>query len=142
MMETEVNTAAANPDQLEVAPGVHHEDLEGWVPDLASDSEIRDAMEKAFDYRGDVTLTLKTGERLEAYIFDRKPGSTLQDSFVRLYPVESSEKRQISYGEIARIEFSGKDRAAGTHWEDWVKKYNEKKARGEKNIGLHPESLD
>ena len=47
------------------------------------------------------------------------------------------EKRKVSYAEIARLEFSGKDRAAGKHWEDWVKAYNEKKAAGEKNIALH-----
>ena len=52
------------------------------------------------------------------------------------------EKRRVSYAEIARLEFSGKDRAAGKHWEDWVKAFNEKKAAGEKNIALHPEKLD
>ena len=39
-------------------------------------------------------------------------------------------------------EFTGKDRAAGKHWEDWVKAYNDKKAAGEKNIALVPETLD
>jgi len=48
----------------------------------------------------------------------------------------------VSYAEIARLEFSGKDRAAGKHWEAWVQKYNEKKAAGEKNIALVPEALD
>jgi hypothetical protein len=48
----------------------------------------------------------------------------------------------VSYAEIARLEFSGKDRAAGKHWVDWVKAYNEKKAAGEKNIALVPDKLD
>ena len=48
----------------------------------------------------------------------------------------------LGYAEIARLEFGGKDRAASKHWEDWVKKYNEKKAAGEKNIALHPEVLE
>jgi hypothetical protein len=48
----------------------------------------------------------------------------------------------VSYAEIARIEFTGKDRAAGKHWEAWLQKYAEKKAAGEKNIALHPEALD
>ncbi len=51
------------------------------------------------------------------------------------------EKRKVSYAEIARLEF-GKDRAAGKHWEDWVKAWNEKKAAGEKNIALHPDALE
>ncbi len=131
-----------NPDELEVVSGFAHENLEGWVPELAGEDDLKQALEKAFDYRGDVTLTLKSGERLEAYLFNRTTGATLQDSFVQMYPVQSTEKRRVSYAEIARIEFTGKDRAAGKHWEAWVKKYAEKKAAGEKNIGLHPESLD
>ena len=131
-----------NPDELEVVAGFAHENLEGWVPELAGEDDLKQALEKAFDYRGDVTLTLKSGERLEAYLFNRTTGATLRDSFVQMYPVQSTEKRRVSYAEIARIEFTGKDRAAGKHWEAWVKKYAEKKAAGEKNIGLHPEALD
>ncbi len=131
-----------NPDELEVVSGFAHENLEGWVPELAGEDDLKQALEKAFDYRGDVTLTLKSGERLEAYLFNRTTGATLRDSFVQMYPVQSTEKRRVSYAEIARIEFTGKDRAAGKHWEAWVKKYAEKKAAGEKNIGLHPEALD
>jgi hypothetical protein len=51
-------------------------------------------------------------------------------------------KQKLRYAEIARLEFTGKDRAAGKHWEDWVKAYNEKKAAGEKNIALHPDTLE
>ena len=129
-------------DALEVAPGFAHEDLEGWVPELASDEEIREAFEKAFDYRGDVTLTLKSGERIEAYIFNRQNGPTLAESFVQYFTPAAAEKRKVSYADIARVEFTGKDRAAGKHWEDWEKMYNEKKAAGEKNIQLVPEALD
>ena len=129
-------------EALELAPGAEHEQLEGWVPELASDEDLRQALEKAFNYRGDVAITLKSGERIEAYIFDRHTGSALADSWVRYFAPNSAEKRKVTYAEIARLEFSGKDRAAGKHWEDWVKAYNEKKAAGEKNIALHPEALE
>ncbi len=129
-------------EALELAPGTDHENLEGWVPELASEDDLRQAMEKAFDYRGDVTLTLKSGERIEAFIFNRRTGSSLTDSFVQYYTPSVQDKRKVSYAEIARIEFSGKDRAAGKHWEDWVKKYNERKAAGETNIALVPEVLE
>lgn len=129
-------------EALELAPGTEHQRLEGWVPELASDEDLRQALEKAFDYRGDVTLTLKSGELIEAYIFNRQTGSTLADSYVQYFTPSAPEKRKVSYAEIARLEFSGKDRAAGKHWEDWVKAYNERKASGEKNIGLHPEALE
>src|ERR1700741_5183913 len=129
-------------EALELAPGTEHERLEGWVPELASDEDLRQALEKAFDYRGDVTLTLKSGECIEAYIFNRQPGTTLADSYVHYFTPSAPDKRKVSYAEIARLEFTGKDRAAGKHWEDWIKKYQERKAAGEKSIALTPEALD
>ena len=129
-------------EALELAPGSEHEKLEGWVPALAGEDDLRQALEKAFDYRGDVTMTLRSGERIEAYIFNRLTGSTLAESYVQYFTPSAAEKRRVSYAEIARLEFSGKDRAAGKHWEDWVKAYNEKKAAGETNIALHPEALE
>mgnify|MGYP001554437670 CR=1 FL=1 len=52
------------------------------------------------------------------------------------------ERRQVSYADIARLEFSGKDCAAGKQWEDWVRKHRERKAAGETGISLKPEPLD
>jgi hypothetical protein len=132
----------AQVEALELAPGTDHANLEGWVPELANEAELFDALEKAFDYRGDVTITLKNGERIEAFIFNRRTGATLADSYVQYFMPSAPDKRKVSYAEIARLEFSGKDRAAGKHWEDWVKNYNEKKAAGETNIALAPEALE
>ncbi len=69
-------------------------------------------------------------------------GATLAESWVQYFAPNATDKRKLSYDHIARLEFSGKDRAAGKHWEDWVKAYTEKKAAGEKNIALVPESLE
>jgi len=129
-------------ESLELAPGTEHERLEGWVPELASENDLRNALEKAFDYRGDVTITTKSGERIEAFIFNRQSGKTLADSYVQYFAPNVATKQKLSYGDIARLEFSGKDRAAGKHWEDWVKAYNERKAAGEKNIALAPDALE
>lgn len=136
------SAAITNPDLLEVAPGTKHEKLEGWIPELASEEEIRAALEKAFDYRGDVTITRKDGSKIEGYIFDRRTGKTLADSVVRLYPKDSAQKMTISYADIAALAFSGRDTAAGKSFEAWVRKYWQKKMAGEKNIELKPESLD
>ena len=127
-------------EALEIAPGAVHENLEGSVPSLATDEEVRQALEKAFDYRGDVTITTKAGAKIEAYIFNRQTGSTLAESYVQYFAPNVANKQKLSYAEIARLEFTGKDRAAGKHWEDWVKAYNERKAAGEKNIALLPET--
>jgi hypothetical protein len=129
-------------DHLEVVAGREREAIEGWVPELASESELRAALEKAFDYRGDVTITRKDGTKVEGYVFDRRNASTLSESVVRLIPQNSREKISIPYSNIAALAFSGRDTAAGRSWEAWVRKYWEKKAAGEKGFGLEPEKLD
>ena len=141
MNESVQNNAVKAADSLEVAPGFKHEKLEGWVPQLADEEDIRQALEKAFDYRGDVTITRKDGTEVEGYIFDRRTGKTLADSAVRLFPKDADQKISIAYSDIAALAFSGRDTAAGKSFEAWVRKYWEKKAAGEKNIGIQAEEL-
>ena len=119
----------AQADQLEVAPGTSHETLQGWIPELAGDDELREALEKAFDYRGDVTITRKDGTKLEGYVFDRVAGMTLASSFARILPKESNQRVKIAYSDIAGLAFTGRDAAAGKSWEAWVCKYWEKKEK-------------
>ena len=132
----------ANPDELEVAEGREREQLEGWIPSLATDEEIHAAFEKAFDYRGDVTLTLKDGRTVAGYVFDRRTGRTLAESAVRIMPATERTKLTIPYSDIAALAFTGRDTAAGKTFEAWVRKYWEKKAAGETDIAIHPESLE
>jgi hypothetical protein len=134
--------AAPNPDSLEVAAGTIHEAVQGWIPELATEDEVRVALEKAFDYRGDVTLTTKDGKQIEGYIFDRVSGPTLVTSFVRVLPKDSNQRQKIAYAEIAALAFTGRDPAAGKSWEAWVRKYWEKKASGDSGLSLQPESLE
>ncbi|HWW23364.1 MAG TPA: hypothetical protein VNY78_05635 [Edaphobacter sp.] len=148
-MATEAQEAAkieqlshVNPDEIEVAAGREREQLEGWVPELATEAEVREALEKAFDYRGDVTITRKDGSKVEGYLFDRRSGSSLSDSFVRIIPSKEQTKVNVAYADIAALAFTGRDTAAGKTFEAWVKKYWEKKAAGEKNIQIEPEKLD
>lgn len=130
------------PDEMEHAAGREREVLEGWIPNLATEGEVREALEKAFDYRGDITLTLKNGQRVEGYLFDRRPASDLQTSVVRIIPNKEKTRISIAYSEIAALTFSGRDTAAGKTFEAWVKRYQEKKAAGEKNIQIEPERLE
>jgi len=134
--------STVNVEELEVAPGFEHENLQGRAFAAATEDELRDALEKAFDYRGDVTITLKDGSSVEGYIFDRRNGSTLADSCVRLFPKTNPVKTSVAYSDIAGLEFTGRDTAAGKSWEAWVKKYWGKKQAGETNIELKPEKLD
>lgn len=130
-----------SPDELEVAPGFAHERLQGWIPSLASDDEIREALEKAFDYRGDITLTRKDGVVIEGYLYDRKQGQSLAQSLVRVLPLDGTPRVSIPYSDIAALVFSGRDTAAGKSWEAWVRKYWEKKTAGE-SAAIEPETLE
>ncbi len=134
--------AHQSPDEMEHAAGREREQLEGWIPALASEAEVREALEKAFDYRGDITVTLKDGGKVEGYLFDRRTGRTLAESFIRIIPVNNQAKLNVSYADVAALAFTGRDTAAGKTFEAWVKKYWEKKAAGEKNIQIEPERLE
>jgi len=135
-------SSSTDPDSLEVVPGAQREKLEGWIPELATPEELRSALEEAFGYRGDVLITRKDGSKVEGYIFDRRNGNTLAESYVRLLPRNGGSKLSISYAEIAALAFTGRDMAAGRSWESWVRQYWEKKSAGEKNISLQPEKLE
>src|ERR1700722_240155 len=139
-MSQPAHSSILSTDDLEVVPGFEHEKLQGWVPPIGNDDELREALEKAFDYRGDVTITRKDGTQVEGYLFDRRQGKTLSESLVRILPA-NGPRVSIPYSDVAALSFSGRDSAAGKSWEAWVRKYWEKKASGE-SAAIEPESLD
>ena len=134
--------AHERPDEIEIAAGRERENLEGWIPALATETEVREALEKAFDYRGDISITRRDGSTVQGYVFDRRTGPTLATSYVRVIPTGEAAKLSVSYADIAALAFTGRDTAAGKTFDAWVKKYWEKKAAGEKNIQIEPEKLD
>ncbi len=98
------------------------ESLQGWIPSLAGSDEVRAALQSAFEYRGDVTITLKSGQRVEGFVFDRKIGGlALEQCLVRVFPKEGSGKIAIPFSDIARLEFTGRDTAAGRRFEVWLR---------------------
>jgi hypothetical protein len=129
-------------DELEVVPGFERENLQGWIPELATEADIRAVIEKAFDYRGDVTISRKDDTQITGYLFDRRIGKTLADSLVRLMLPDTNQRPAIPYADIAGLSFTGRDTAAGKSYEAWVKKYWEKREKGEKNISIEPEKLE
>lgn len=104
--------------------------MEGRVFRPATPAELAEAVELAFDYRGDVTLVLKSGEQIVGYIFNREaagPKPSLQ-----LFP-QSGGQREILYADVASIAFSGEDTASGKSWEAWAtKKESERRAESER----------
>ena len=90
-------------------------------------TELAEAVEQAFDYRGDVTVSLKSGESLCGYLFNRQVNGS--DSYIDVFPTDSSQARQIPYDQIITIAFTGEDTASGKSWENWIaKKDSERRA--------------
>ena len=119
---------------------VPHED--DAPPASSAAPALRDIVERAFHYRGDVTIRRRGSHApVEGYIFDRSFKPTDDKSFVRIILKSDGSRHSISLADIDAIEFTGKDTAAGKSFETWVRKYVEKKLAGEK-ASIHNESLE
>lgn len=106
--------------------------LEGRVFTPGSATEVAEAIDLAFDYRGDVTLTLRSGEAVAGYLFNRQ--SVGPDPYLELFPADRQDPRRISYRDIVAVAFTGADTANGKSWEAWVsKKESERRAEAENN---------
>jgi hypothetical protein len=117
--------------------------IQGAAIDTSDDQSLRSAVERAFDYRGDVTLQLRDGTSVMGYVFDRLIDEKAPDkSVVRLLPTDGRPRTTVHLHQITRIEFAGRDTAAGKSFETWMKNYRARKLAGEKNIHLEPEAID
>lgn len=94
--------------------------LEGRVFRPASAAEAVEAIDLAFDYRGDVTLELRSGESLAGYIFNRQVAGA--HPAIEIFPADQPIPRLIPYAEIVSIAFTGEDTANGNSWEAWASK--------------------
>ncbi len=115
--------------------------LQGLVATRQDEHALVAALEQAFDYRGDVTLTLVSGASVTGYIFDRRSAGTLAGSVVRLLPSDGGARISIPYSDIAKLEFTGKDAAHGKTFENWIKRYIEARTKGQK-ASIESEELD
>jgi hypothetical protein len=99
------------------------------------------ALEAARDFRGDVTVELRDGTQVEGFLYDRQAAASENDRRVRLLPKDGGPRQSICEASVAAIAFTGKDAAAGKTWENWVKRYAEKRLAGEKAC-IESEKLD
>jgi len=113
--------------------------LQGADMPLSSPQQRDQALDQAFDYRGDVTIHTTDGRVLKGYVFDRRDDG--HRSYIRVIPADGSERINIYEDDITRLVLSGRDTAAGKSWETWVKKHQEKRARGQ-SASMEPEPLD
>ena len=85
-----------------------------------SPDELRRILEEAFHYRGDVTLHLQSGARVQGYLFNRDFGGEVP--YAQMFVEGLNGPRQIPCSEIVAISFTGEDTASGKDWEAWTRK--------------------
>ena len=119
------------PADIKTHPNPHrHASLEGAVFTFQSEADRVEAIDKAFDYRGDVSITLRN-EQVEGYIFNREPKAT--PPRIEVFIKGSDQPRIIPYADITAIAFTGKDTADGKSWDAWVnKKSDERQAEADR----------
>lgn len=101
--------------------------LEGRTFQPASPGELVEAIELAFDYRGDVTITQTSGQSITGYLFNRQAAGP--DPYIEVFPADNPTPQRIAYSDIVVIAFTGEDTANGTSWEAWMsKKESERRA--------------
>jgi hypothetical protein len=111
---------------------------QGLAVDDSDPDRLSAALREAFDYRGDVTVTLRDGSVLEGYIYDRRRRPT---QAIRILLRDSGERRLIEDHSVQRLEFTGRDTAAGKSFDQWIRRYAEQKLKGER-AGIDSEPLD
>jgi len=103
---------------------------------MSTDVERRAAIDAAFDYRGDVTLTLSDGRTLTGFVSNRDFDAA--DPFLEIIAADLPSPQKTPLNRVKKIEFTGADAAAGKSWDLWLKKVAEAEAQG-KIAELYPD---
>ena len=98
--------------------------LEGWEPAVGVEVSLEEVVERAFDYRGDVTVVREDGTEVVGYLFNRNAEVTRR--FVQMFDRAGEGPLTIPYAEIRTIRFTGKDTAAGKSYEAWLRRKAER----------------
>lgn len=112
--------------------------LEGWAPEIGPGVSLEEVIDKAFDYRGNVTVVKTDGSQTEGYLFNRNADTAVP--FVQMFDLNGAGPHTISYREIRTIRFSGRDTAAGNSYAAWLRAKEAARSanRSEKGSGSTP----
>lgn len=91
-------------------------------------ANLEEQIEKAFDYRGDTTIFLRSGERIEGFVFNRQFG---ENGFIEILLPTDGERKKIDLSELVAIDLSGEDCAAGKSYQEWLDKQKASQTKGE-----------
>ena len=74
------------------------------------DDSIAQLVERAFHYRGDVTVQTDDGNSVTGYLFNRN--AQADEPFAQLYAADTGDEVSLLYRNITRLLFTGSDAAA------------------------------
>jgi len=112
--------------------------LEGWAPEVGGDLSLASIIDRAFDYRGNVTVVKVDGAELVGFLFNRNADAP--EPFVQMFDLDGAGPLTILYHAIRTIRFTGRDTAAGNSYAAWLRAKEAAKAasHAEKDSGRPP----
>src|SRR5256886_17194732 len=96
--------------------------LQGWAPVIGVETSVGEVVERAFDYRGDVTVVTASGRELAGYIYNRD--AHVAEPYLQMFDADGGS-HQLSYSDIRAIRFTGEDTAAGGRPAAWLRTTDE-----------------
>lgn len=94
----------------------------------ATVSTLEAQIEAAYHYRGNVTLTLRDGVRIDGFIFNREfhNPKLSEDQFVEVFLAGSGARQKVPIAAIQSVTLTGEDHAAGKSYHEWLAKQHVK----------------
>ncbi|OGQ23555.1 MAG: hypothetical protein A3C46_02370 [Deltaproteobacteria bacterium RIFCSPHIGHO2_02_FULL_44_16] len=91
-------------------------------------TELEQQIEKAFDYRGNVTITFKNGNAIEGFLYNREFSNpkTREQNFIEVFLAPKGEPAKFKITDLESVILTGEDHAAGKSYEDWIAKQKKK----------------
>ena len=77
-----------------------------------AENDVAGLVERAFQYRGDVTIRTDDGASLIGYLFNRDVRAS--EPFAQLFETHTGREVSIPYRSIAQVLFTGRDTAAAS----------------------------
>jgi len=100
--------------------------LQGWAPLIGVETTVGEVVDRAFDYRGDVTVLTVNGLELVGYVYNRD--AHVAEPFLQMFDADGGS-HMLRYADIRAIRFTGRDTAAGTSYEAWLRRKAEAGSR-------------
>ncbi len=82
------------------------------VASQGAGKDVEDLVERAFHYRGDVTIRTIDDGSLTGYLFNRDARAS--EPFAQMFETETGREIRIPYRDITQVLFTGRDVAAAS----------------------------